>query len=192
MPGKFEFKKESLPLKLEPYEEAAKSMSVQDYLAQVQYPVLLYARSKLWDPLLLMARAAEGAGGATQLVSYDISGGGRTFISPIAKRQTDASDNGIYLGRDTTNDMVVPVSSISSQHAVFRPPGDTERWTITDLGAKNGTFLREQQLAPNVPTELEDGTYLRLGGNLIAWFLQAGRLWKMFTTPGELERMIDT
>lgn len=192
MAGKSEFKKEALPLKIEPYEEAAKTMPVEQYEQQVPYPVLLFARSKLWDPLLLVARGQERVTNSTQMVSYDLAGGGRSFISPVTKRQTDPNDSGIWLGRDKTNDMVVPVSSVSSKHLIFRPPGETGTWTVTDLDTKNGTWVGEVLAMPNEPTEIEDGDYLRLGGNLIAWFLQAARLHKVFNTPGELARLIDT
>jgi hypothetical protein len=192
MAEKFDFKKEALPLKIEPYQEAARTAPIEQFVQQVPYPVLLFARSKLWDPLLLVTRSQEGATRGTQMVSYEITGGGPSFISPVTKRQTDPNDDGIWLGRDTTNDMVVPISSVSGRHLIFRRVGGAGRWTVTDLSTKNGTWVGEEKAQPNQPMAVADGDYLRLGGNLIAWFLQAARLHMVFNTPGELARLIDT
>lgn len=192
MAERFDFKKEALPLKLEPYQEAAATMPLEKYVLQVRYPVLLFARSKLWDPLLILERDQAALTRGTQVVSYDIAGGGRSFISPVTKRQTDPNDSGIWLGRDMTNDIVVPIRSVSAKHLVFHWHDATSRWTITDLGTTNGSWVGETQATPYEPAVLEDGDYLRLGGNVIAWFLQAPRLHEVFNTRGELERLIDT
>ena len=124
------------------------------------------------------------AGGETAIVSYDLEAGGRSFMSPVKKRQTDPSDLSVHLGRDTGNDLVVPVNSISAHHCVFTPPEKPGgNWSVTDLGTKNGTYVRETQLAPNKPALLESGVYLRLGGNLLAYFLHPNRVWEVLRSP---------
>ena len=39
--------------------------------------------------------------------------------------------------------------------------------------------------------DLDDGLYLRLGGNLIAWFLYPGRLWKLLHDDDDLAKLTD-
>ncbi len=189
----FNFKKESLPHMIEPYQQAAQGSSLQEFVSQVPFPFLVYVRSKLWDPLLLLARQkGGGTGSETAVVSYDIEAGGHSFISPVRKRQTDPNDPSIFLGRDTNNDLVVPVNSISARHCRFLAPTHAgATWQCIDLGTKNGTFLREQQMLPDQPYDLASGTYLRLGGNLMAWFLLPDRLWEVLRSPTQLKAMTD-
>ena len=194
-PEKFNltFKKESLPHMIEPYQEAANGSTQAEFVAEVPYPFLVYVRSKLWDPLLLMTRQKGGGTGAeTAIVSYDIETGGYSFVSPVRKRQTDPNDTSIYLGRDTTNDLVVPVNSISGRHCRFIPPTQSGAfWRCIDLGTKNGTYLREERMAPDHPYDLASGGYLRLGGNMMAWFLLPERLWEVLRSPTQLKAMTD-
>lgn len=160
------------------------------------YPFLLYARSKLWDPKLVITAPLPGGGGGdeTRLVDYNVGTGGMTFLSPIRKVQSDPRLAGILLGRGTHgNDVVVPVSSVSTKHARFLAPGASANnaWNIVDLDSRNGTFLGEDRLQPQVPAQLDDGVYLRLGGNLIAWFLYPGRLWQLLHDPAEMGKLTD-
>jgi hypothetical protein len=190
----FNFKKEALPHMIEPYQEAARGSGMQEFVSQVPYPFLIYVRSKLWDPLLLLARQrGGGTGSETAIVSYDIEAGGHSFMSPVRKRQTDPTDPSIFLGRDTINDLVVPVNSISARHCRFVPPATPNgKWQCIDLGTKNGTFLREDRLEPNRPYDVDSGTYLRLGGNLMAWFLLPDRVWEVLRSPTQLKAMTDS
>ena len=52
----------------------------------------MYARSKLWDPTLVLSRSG-GGGEETQMVSYNLAEGGVTFMHPIRKRQTETTDS---------------------------------------------------------------------------------------------------
>jgi len=185
------FKRETLPQDIEAFRSDAGRLAQQAFAASLGCPALLYARSKLWDPLLIMAAKRDDNEG-TQLVSYDIVAGGYTFLSPIRKRRTEPLDSSIYLGRAPDNDLVVPVATVSSRHAIFQPPPPGKKnWIVTDLNSRNGTFLNETQLDPQVPTEVADGEYLRLGGNLIAWFIHSDRLWSILRNPAELSRLTD-
>ncbi len=187
-------KREALPQDLEAYQREAHRVSKQVFAQQRPHPFLLYARSSLWDRTLLLARAAGGPGGGgrgTQLVSYDIPVGGLSFISPIRKRQAEGDLSVILLGRSTDNDVIVPVSSVSSRHATFTLDTALSAWTVTDLGSTNGTFFGEEHMTPQTPYPLHDGSYLRLGGNLIAWFFTPGRIWEVLRDPVELNQLID-
>jgi hypothetical protein len=192
--AKAQFRREALPHDIDPYQKEAGSVSMQEFEKKRPYPFLLYARSKLWDPSLLMARKSPGAPGEeTQLVSYELVQGGMTFLSAIRKRQSDPKDPKILLGRAVENDVVVPVASVSSVHLTFLAPqsGPNPVWTVTDLGSRNGTWLNEAKLGGNAPHPIRDGEYLRLGGNLIAWFLYPGRLWHLLKNPAEMKKLTD-
>ena len=65
------------------------------------------------------------------------------------------------LGRADGNDIVLPAPSVSGRHALLERRAG--RWTITDLGSTNGTFVGETRLQPNVPTPIAAGQMVRLG-----------------------------
>ncbi len=181
---------EALPQDLSGYEREANNLDMAAFEKQRPYPFLLYTRSNLWDRTLLIARG--GGADETRVVDYNLTEGGMIFVSPVRKIQSDPALAGITLGRSTHNDVVVPVSSVSSNHAKFFPPTDAAgKWTITDLGSRNGTFKKETQLHKNSAEPLDDGLYLRLGGNLIAWFLYPGHLWKLLNNKDDLSKLTD-
>ena len=187
------FSTEALPHDVEGYRRECRGASMEEFEQARPYPFLLYARSKLWDPELVGMAMQEG-GDETRMVNYNIVSGGMTFLSPIRRLDPDSQLETISLGRSPQgNDVVVPVNSISTKHAKFLPPSISvnQRWNLVDLDSRNGTFLGEQRLEAQTPSTLDDGVYLRLGGNLLAWFLYPGRLWQLFQNPEEFDRLTD-
>jgi hypothetical protein len=183
------FRRDVLPLHIEPIQRDAVAKLCADFERAYPTPYLLYTRSKLWDRSLLLLPADGAMGGGTQVVRYEMYEGGMSFLHPIRKIQTDPGYPGVVLGRAKNQDMVVPVPSISSAHVAFLPPlAAGGSWSVTDLGSKNGTWLNEEQLVLNEPRPIRDGQYLRLGGNLIGWFFEAGRLWELLRSPAELRK----
>lgn len=65
------------------------------------------------------------------------------------------------LGRDLSNDVVIPDSYVSGAHARIERRND--RWWVEDLGATNATQLNGQPLRPNSSTPLDPGDVLRIG-----------------------------
>lgn len=184
-----DFTREALPQDIEGYKREALSNTVEAFAKLRPHPFLLFARTSLWDRTLLMT-ASGGDGDETRVAHYDMNQGGRAFVSPVRKRISD--DTAIILGRIAGTDLMVPVASISSRHAAFNAPKAAGApWTITDLGSTNGTFWGEQRLAAHAVTPVPDGDYLRLGGNLIAWFLSPQRLWQAFKDPAKLAQLIE-
>lgn len=181
---------------LEPLVELAQNTSADEFAAQLPYPHLLYARTQLWDRGYLKERfllRSKAKPGSTTMVAYDTpSEGGIPAASCLVKRKQNTSDEGIVLGRATTNDIVVPVGSVSSMHASFSPPSTpTGAWTLTDLESSNHTFLGNQRLAAFVPTPVADRTHLRFGSNLVAWFVMPKTLWGALRDPTLLEKLIE-
>ena len=177
-----------LPQAVPPYVDGARRMTQAQFLQYTPQPFLLFPRSTLWDPLLLQVQAS-GAEGATKVVSYDVQTGGYSFICPIRKRKQN-DDPRIYLGRVSKhNDMVIPVSSVSSRHACFLNPNVSMsgKWAIMDLSSSNGTWVNDEGITPNTEVPLESGVSLRLGGNLIAWFFDAPDFYQVLIDDQKLQ-----
>ncbi len=189
------FKREALPQDIDAYSDEAARETRELFEQRRPYPFLLYSRSKLWDPKLLAEAGKKGDfDGKTRMVTYEFLQGGRAFLHPIRKRQTDPKDARVFLGRSTRQDLIVPVSSVSSAHLTFAPPTLTEAeplWKVTDLGSSNGTWINEDKLPASAPRPIRDGDPMRLGGNLIAWFLYPGHLWFLLSSPAELKKLTD-
>ncbi len=66
----------------------------------------------------------------------------------------------VVIGRSSTSDLVVDAPSVSRQHARFECGA---RPTVTDLGSRNGTFVRGARVAAATPTEFGPGDPVRIG-----------------------------
>ena len=184
-----DYVRETLPQEIEPYRQEAKTYGKEEFQSHRPYPFLLYVRSRLWDPKILHKEDDDDS--QTRMAAYDLHEGGVTFLHPIRKRQTDAGTPGIILGRSVEQDLVVPVPSISGNHITFYPPGDNPLWTVRDMDSRNGTWIGEDKLDPHTPHPIKDRQYLRLGGDLMAWFLYPGRLWTVLRDSDELNKLTD-
>jgi transcriptional regulator with GAF, ATPase, and Fis domain len=69
---------------------------------------------------------------------------------------------GVVIGRDATADVCVPEQAVSRQHA--RISFDGARWTLTDLGSRNGTMVDGMFVTHDV--ELEHLHEIRVGDAL--------------------------
>ena len=69
------------------------------------------------------------------------------------------------IGRDPDVSVRIDAPGVSRRHARILAEGD--RFTLEDLGSKNGTYLRDQRLSPSA--ELADGDELRLGQTLLVF-----------------------
>jgi FHA domain len=64
----------------------------------------------------------------------------------------------LIVGRDEECDLVIPERQVSRQHARIAVEGD--RYILTDLGSKNGTFVNGQPVAEPYP--LQDGDEVQI------------------------------
>ena len=84
----------------------------------------------------------------------------------------------ILIGRQIHCDIYINHETVSRSHArVLRDEGG--RFTITDLGSKNGTRVNDQELSSGEPFPLRDGDFLRIG-NVILKFIAEGSLENVF------------
>ncbi|MEM1072222.1 MAG: SpoIIE family protein phosphatase [Planctomycetota bacterium] len=84
---------------------------------------------------------------------------------PAIRLDPDRLQGGAVIGRQRDLPYCVPHGSISRRHCIIehRHDSGSDRWTVTDLGSKNGTWLHDKRLSPNVQTLLMPGAQLRLG-----------------------------
>jgi predicted component of type VI protein secretion system len=69
----------------------------------------------------------------------------------------------IRIGRHPDNDLALPFSGVSAQHARLFRKGAAPEWWLEDLGSSNGTWLGTRRLAPGAPHPVKPGDQLRLG-----------------------------
>lgn len=81
------------------------------------------------------------------------------------KRTRPLTAQGLTIGREQDNDLVLAYPAISRRHA--RITLDGTRYCVTDLGSGNGTFLGESRLSPNTPTPWASERPLRIGDVVI-------------------------
>jgi serine/threonine protein kinase len=82
-----------------------------------------------------------------EIVFYLIASDGRQY--PVYRGE-------VTIGRDTGNDVVLPVSQVSRRHA--RITCDREGYRVTDLGSTNGTFVNgvRLQIGSSCPLRPDD------------------------------------
>mgnify|MGYP001273383078 CR=1 FL=1 len=69
----------------------------------------------------------------------------------------------ISLGRTDDNDVVLADPSVSKLHAFLTLRPGQSKLQITDVGSKNGTYLRGEPLAPQSSVEIPSGAIITVG-----------------------------
>lgn len=85
----------------------------------------------------------------------------------------------ITIGRGETNDLVLPDSTISRQHAQLERTATG--WQVRDLGSQNGTYLAGKVLLPDIPEPWESYQTLRIGSYFLQ--LQLGKGYRFDLLP---------
>lgn len=85
------------------------------------------------------------------------------IVFAVKKVGENAFKRGVTIGRTSNNDIVLDDGSVSRFHAWILKDPDTGRWTITDAGSKNGTFVHGVQLEPRRPLSLGERVRLKFG-----------------------------
>src|SRR5262249_48372014 len=98
--------------------------------------------------------AARPSSGATLLVMTP----GGMFTQPLPERGE------VVIGRAEDCDVAIDDAKLSRRHLQVRV---AEKFEVMDLGSTNGTFLREQRLAPNTPHEVVHGDMITFGSTAI-------------------------
>jgi len=76
--------------------------------------------------------------------------------------------DGLLIGRDARNDMVVDDEAVSRQHAKVRieKEGDEEKFYVQDLASGNGTFVNGEEI---LKQELQDDDKVRVGNTTLVF-----------------------
>ncbi len=139
-------------------------------------PLLDYARRMMIDPKALRVDSPvliwTWAGAAAKQLPLTTDPGGQRAKRPVegqslvfeVKKQPGKPNPfsfGVTIGRIDSNDVAIEDGSVSRFHAWL---AQADRgWVVCDAESSNGTWLRDQKLAPNVKTPLDDGSLLRFG-----------------------------
>ncbi len=79
--------------------------------------------------------------------------------SPLGR--TNLTNTVLTIGRTSDNQLALQDQQASSRHAEIRP--DMQGYQLVDLGSRNGTFVNDERLAPQVPRLLNSGDVIRIG-----------------------------
>jgi serine/threonine protein kinase len=96
------------------------------------------------------------------------------FLTTADGRQYPVTRGQVTIGRGTDNDIVLPVSQVSRQHASIQC--DREACRITDGGSTNGTFVNGFRLPAGAPWLLQPGDVLAIGPVNLMVVLPASRI----------------
>ena len=133
-------------------------------------PVLIPSAVIEAASLPLVASSAVGAASAPLLdplpETHLVAIGGRVTIGEKWRLHKAK----VYVGgssvKEDGNDIVFPMPQVSSKHALFELYPSGALW-LTDLKAKNGTFLNGRQLASGERVQLRPGDQVKLSQQLI-------------------------
>ncbi len=124
-------------------------------------------------------RTSSGVGSAS-------IGGGDPVVAVLEKSKDNVFQRRVTLGRTTNNDIVLDDASVSRFHGWLQKDDGSGRWTITDAGSKNGTWVSNGKLIPKKPVILENGSKVRVGSLELTFYSAAGfkQLLEVRSRPG--------
>jgi hypothetical protein len=162
--------------KLVRFANQAASLSREEFVEQFPVPFLIVDReTKGMDTkeYKTMEATDSAAGRKTDPGRPVRTEYGEQFISTLEKSIRNSFGNMVTVGRAPNNDVVIAHSSISKLHAYFREDRAKQKWTLTDTGSTNGTFMTGQSLPANEPVPLESGQAVTFGGAVTGTFFES-------------------
>jgi hypothetical protein len=107
-------------------------------------------------------------------VSNTVIGGGDPVVALLEKSKDNMFQRRVTMGRTSNNDIVLDDSSVSRFHGWLQRDDPSTKWTITDAGSKNGTFVNGARLPAKKPVILENATRIRVGNLELTFFSPQG------------------
>jgi hypothetical protein len=101
-------------------------------------------------------------------------GGGDPVVALLEKSKDNVFQRRVTLGRTTNNDIVLDDASVSRFHGWLQKDDGSGRWTLTDAGSKNGTWVDNGKLSPKKPVILENSTKVRVGNLELTFYTAQG------------------
>jgi hypothetical protein len=84
---------------------------------------------------------------------------------PEAGRPFELKEGPTYIGRSADNDIQIEDKTVSRKHLKIIKKAD--KYYVTDLKSRNGTFFNANYLAPGVELEIKEGVPIAIGMSVI-------------------------
>jgi hypothetical protein len=179
-------------MNIEELAHTTRQMQVADYVAAFPDPALVFisqfgATDKaptVDTPPNPMSRSAVFSRTTNVKGSPKLSGDAEADFRPdslvvfMPKSARNPFANMITIGRSPTNDLLLPMATVSKVHGSFSQVGD--KWRFTDSRSVNGTYVDGERLLPNEARALAEGSHVSFGTETHALF---------FTPKGLFERL---
>ena len=107
-------------------------------------------------------------------VHGSVIGGGDPVVCVLEKSKDNVFQRRITMGRTSNNDIVLDDASVSRFHGWLQKDEGSGRWTLTDAGSKNGTWVSSVKLSPKKPVVLENGAKVKVGSLELTFFTAHG------------------
>jgi hypothetical protein len=164
------------------YIREREAMSVDGFVAEHNYPVLLQQsgptteEEKGWEfsTVYLTDEIKDGQLSDARKVRPE-----RGLVCPVVKQTTKAFEGMINVGRAPNNDIVIDVAGISKFHAYFSRDTISGACHITDANSKNGTYVNRNRLRPHASTPLKDGDKICFAGQVEFTFYLPRRFYEV-------------
>ena len=166
---------------LEALKARAKKMTKTEFVASCAGPALVVTGD---EGSASSPGAAAGPGGSSFLIvtlegaSSQAAVAAKRYLGRVvflAKRPGNPFPNMISLGRATSNDIVIPLETISKLHGYFLREGDA--YFYTDYQSTNGSLVNGKKLDKGEKRLLSDGDRMKLGLDVNAVFLMPATLY---------------
>ncbi len=108
-------------------------------------------------------RTSSGAGPGTRLSPEE------PVVMLVKKSKDNAFQRGVTVGRTGNNDIVLDDPSVSRFHAWFQRD-DSDVWTLSDAGSKNGTILSGTRLLGKRPVVVPPQCAVQFGDVALTLF----------------------
>ena len=182
----------ALPTLISSYQELTANMTQEDFARRFKQPFLVLARSAALKTAIRSAGPQGLEGDFTAVAAITEGEEVPAYVCPVVKQDKSRVEPAITLGRAMTNDIIVPVASVSAEHCQFIPPeksGGT--WSCRDLGSKNGSFIDGARMIPGQPYPLQSGMHLDLARDVKGWVFSATEFWALLRDRPRLDAMFE-
>jgi hypothetical protein len=125
----------------------------------------------VWEP---GPWAPPGNAATRTMVMAKVAGPGKSGGEALAMAlKLGAGQVALVLGRGEGVDLPINDATLSRSHLAFSP-GTAGRWTVSDHGSSNGTWLDERKISPAVLEPLRDGAHIQAGQVYLTFYEPAG------------------
>ena len=107
-------------------------------------------------------------------ITGSVIGGGDPLVCVLEKSKDNVFQRRVTMGRTTNNDIVLEDASVSRFHGWLQKDEGSGKWTITDAGSKNGTWVSSLKLIAKKPVILENAARVRVGSLELTFYTAPG------------------